>query len=549
MIQNLQKKHYLIIGAWFLINLLQAIFTGLHSDESYYWMFSQNLAWGYFDHPPMTALFIYGGYAFIPGELGVRLLLIMISTVSFALILNELKEQDDIFFVTLFMLSFPLIHTHIAGFMAIPDVPLLFFTLLFLLFYRKFLEKPSLQVSVALAVVAAAMIYSKYHAFLIIGFTVLSNLKLLRNKFFWLTAGIALLLLVPHVWWQTEHGFPTFKYHLIERAKPLRLKHITDYLLNQLLMAGPLTGVLVLWKLTKFKVRSKFERALIFNIIGFYSIFFILSFKNRIEAHWTAAIMPMLMLATYPLIKNDPLIKLWFKRLALPVIILMMLFRFYLAADFIPNVGHTKITFYNREASALEIKKMAEGKKVGFFNNYAAISNYIFYTGDSAVHLSTPLYRFCQYDLWNEEQYAHGDPVFAIQSKHMNPPNLTRLVTGQMRGHITIEAFQPLTGLEIYNEITQQSTGDYSFKIMLHNTTDRALFTEHVSFPVLAIMQNSTEVVVIPLHKTDEKTIEPGAQASLLFTVSSEKLNMNEPFIVYTRSKEDIRGELVVVKL
>jgi magnesium-transporting ATPase (P-type) len=109
--------------------------------------------------------------------------------------------------------------------------------------------------SVLLAVVIAAMIYSKYHAFLVIGFTVLSNLKLLRNKYFWLTVVVSVLLLIPHVWWQIENEFPTFKYHLVERAKPFRLKHITDNLLNQLVMAGPLTGVLVFWKLAKFKIK------------------------------------------------------------------------------------------------------------------------------------------------------------------------------------------------------------------------------------------------------------------------------------------------------
>ncbi len=548
MIRNLNKTHYYLIGGWFIINLLQAIFTGLHSDESYYWMYSQNPAWGYFDHPPMVAFFIHAGYFLLSGELGVRLLILLLSTATFTIILNELNEKKDFYFLSVFVLSFPLIHTHIAGFLAIPDIPLLFFTMLFLILYRKFLHKPGPALSALLSVVIAAMVYSKYHAFLIIGLTVLSNLKLLRNKFFWLTVGLALLLLIPHVWWQIENGFPTFKYHLVERAKPLRLKHVTDYLLNQLIMAGPITGILVLWKFSKFKIKNEFDRALVFNIIGFYVVFFILSFKNRIEAHWTAAIMPMLILTTYPLIKNDAQIKLWFKRLALPVIILMLLYRVYLAVDAIPNIGHTKITFYQREASALEIKKMAEGKKVGFFNNYAAISNYIFYTGDSAVHLSTPQYRFCQYDLWNEEHYAHGDSVFAIQSEHMNPPNLTLMATGQMRGFIIIEEFQPLTGLEIQYEVIQQSNSSYLFTVTLLNNTERKIFTNHVSKPVLAIMQNSQETVVIPLHQADKSVLQPKEKASLSFTSKPESVDLNEPFIIYTRSKENIRGELVVVE-
>jgi hypothetical protein len=547
---NLTRKHYYLIGAWFLINLLQAVFTGLHSDESYYWMYSENLDWGFFDHPPMAALFIHLGHLLLPGELGVRLFIILLSTATFALILNELNEKEDLFFQGVFVLSFPLIHTHVAGFLAIPDVPLLFFTLWFLILYRKFLNKPSWLLSVLMAFITAAMIYSKYHAFLVIGFTVLSNLKLLRNKYFWLTVVVSVLLLIPHVWWQIENEFPTFKYHLVERAKPFRLKHITDNLLNQLVMAGPLTGVLVFWKLFKFKIRNDFDRALIFNIVGFYLVLFLLSFKNRIEAHWAAAIMPMLILATFPLVKNDIKIKKWFIRLAVPVIVLLLLFRIYLALDMIPNVGYTKITFYNREAHALEIKELAQGKKVGFFDNYAAISNYIFYTGDSAVHLSTPTYRFNQYDLWNEEKYAEGEPVFAMQSKHLNPPNLQRMATGQEKGFVIIEKFQSLKGLEINVLNTSEKRDGFQFEVSLNNTNTHAIQIVHISNPVLAVMQNRDEIVSVSLSSSISKQkIEPGEEVTIHLSVPQEKINIKFPVTVYTRTKENIRGEITSLKL
>jgi len=547
---NLSKKHWILIGMWLLVNLLQAFFTGLNSDESYYWMYSQNLDWGYFDHPPMAALLIHAGHWLLPGEVGVRIILILVSTLTFALILNVLNEKDDLFFLGVFVLSFPLIHTHISGFLAIPDVPLLFFTLCFLILYRKFLEKPSFLIAVLLAVVSAAMVYSKYHAFLVIGLTILSNLKLLRNKYFWATVGLTIVLLLPHVFWQIENEFPTFKYHLVERAKPFRLKHVTDNLLNQLMMAGPLTGVLVFWKLSKFKIKNEFDRTLVFNIVGFYVLLFLLSFKNRIEAHWIAAIMPMLMLATFPLIKNDPKTKTWFKRLALPVIAGMFLFRLYLALDVIPNVGYTKITFYNREANALEIKELAQGKKVGFFDNYAAISNYIFYTGDSAVYLSTPNYRFSQYDLWNGEKYAIGVPVFAVQSKHLNPPNLQRMVTGEMKGFIVIEEFQSLKGLEIDVIRTEKNDGFYHFEIKLHNTNEQPVFTSHVSSPVLAIMQNREELSSVPLNTSSSKQkLEPGNSAAIRFAIPENKLDPKLPVTFYTRTKENIRGEITVLKL
>lgn len=547
--KNLQKQHYYILVAWFIINLLQSIFTGLHSDESYYWMYSENLAWGFFDHPPMAALLIHIGHLLLPGEIGVRLILILMSTATLAMIFNEIKETKDLFFVTIFVLSFPLVHTHIAGFLAIPDVPLLFFTMFFLILYRKFLNQPGFKFSVLLALVIAAMIYSKYHAFLIVGFTVLSNLKLLRNKFFWLTVFLTLVLLTPHIWWQVANEFPTFKYHLVERAKPFRLKYVFPNIMNQLLMAGPLTFFLIFWKFSKFKILDKFDRALVFNILGFYILFFLLSFKNRIEAHWAAAIIPMLMLATYPLIQQDAKIKCWFRRLAIPMIVLFFIYRIYLALDVIPNVGYTKITFYNREAHAMEIKKMAAGKKVGFFNNYAAISNYIFYTGDSAVHLSTPNYRYNQYDLWNEEKYGEGETLFAVQSKHLNPPHLQKMATGQMKGYIIIEKFQSLNGLEINVAAVNKSEKTIDFEIELTNTNTYPIFFKHISEPVLGVMQNQTEIAAIPLTRSSaNEKIEANQKAIITFKIPANELDSTVPATFYSRSKENIRGEMKVFK-
>ena len=47
------------LGVWWVCNLLQAGFSELANDEAYYHMFAENLAWGYFDHPPMTALLVW----------------------------------------------------------------------------------------------------------------------------------------------------------------------------------------------------------------------------------------------------------------------------------------------------------------------------------------------------------------------------------------------------------------------------------------------------------------------------------------------------------
>ena len=55
---KLPKLFLYILGSILVLNLLQAHFTELIFDEAYYWHYAQNMAWGYFDHPPMVALMI-----------------------------------------------------------------------------------------------------------------------------------------------------------------------------------------------------------------------------------------------------------------------------------------------------------------------------------------------------------------------------------------------------------------------------------------------------------------------------------------------------------
>lgn len=61
------------LGLWWCANLFEAGWTELANDEAYYHLFAERLAWGYFDHPPVTALLVWLGERLFGGELGVRL--------------------------------------------------------------------------------------------------------------------------------------------------------------------------------------------------------------------------------------------------------------------------------------------------------------------------------------------------------------------------------------------------------------------------------------------------------------------------------------------
>ena len=58
-----------LLAAILIINLLQGYFTELIFDEAYYWYYAQQMAWGYFDHPPMVAFIVKISSLFFNGEL------------------------------------------------------------------------------------------------------------------------------------------------------------------------------------------------------------------------------------------------------------------------------------------------------------------------------------------------------------------------------------------------------------------------------------------------------------------------------------------------
>ncbi len=406
--------------------------------------------------------------------------------------------------------------------------------------------------AIFLAFVAAAMVYSKYHAFVALGLVVLSNLKLLKNKYFWITVIFAVLLLTPHILWQIENNFPTFKYHLSDRTKPMRFWTVQNNITSQLLVAGPLTSLIVFFGLSKFRINGDpFKRAIIFSILGFYIFFFLMSFKNRIEAHYTTAITPLLIIATYPIISNNLVLKKWFTRLALPVVIILFIFRFYLAADFIPNYKQFKISFYNHKAATEQIKKMAAGKKVGSFNNFDFPGTYQFYTGDPAIHLASPVYRFCQYDLWNEEITAEGDSLFIIIPDRMDNTDLIRLKNGKMVKTIVIPEFQSLKSLDLNYSNVVIKNDSLNMQITLNNLSGHTIKFKHSSMPLIGFNQHKKdEISTTPLLQiTGKEKLEPMEKVTFKYSIPLNLVDTKQSVLIFTQTKERNRGKMVAINV
>ena len=416
-----KKIIWYFLLAWTALNILQAATLELHADEAYYWLYSRFLDWGYFDHPPMVALFIRFGDSIMHNELGLRILTIVASTASFYilwLILKSYGASAKLFAIVIACMFM----CHMYGFTTTPDAPLFFFATIFYYFYRKYLEKDSWALALILGLVIACLLYSKYHAVLLIGFTVISNLKLLKRGSFWLTVVTATVLFTPHIIWQPHHNWPSLNYHLSERSADRYHPEFTYlYPLGQLLMAGPLVGWYLFYRGFSAKITDAFTRCLMVNSIGTPIFFLISSFRGEVQPQWTYIAFAPLILLILISFAQKPNVPKWFYTLAYLNIAVLVIIRLVLVAG-IP-IGRLKSQFGFKEWAHV-VKQKAGDHYVVFDEGFQNPSKYDYYNNTTkGFAYDSKYYRSTQFDIWPiEDSIQHKRVYFLITYKY---PGLT----------------------------------------------------------------------------------------------------------------------------
>ncbi len=420
-------KYFLLI--WAIVNFLQSYFTELHPDEAYYWIYSKFLDWGYFDHPPMVALFIRAGDALFHNELSLRLLTVFSSTFSFWILWKILqKYQVEAKWFVLIVSSISIFH--IFGFTTTPDAPLFFFGTLFYYFYQQYLEKDTPATAVLLSLSLAGALYSKYHAVLLVVFTLIANPKLLSRKSFWMIAALTLMLFLPHVFWQINHDFPSIKYHLKEReADHYQFQFTYSFIIGQIFMAGPLVGWFWFYRISKFRTTDVFTRTLLFNFVGTIVFFLLNTLKVAVQPHWTLiGFLPMVMLVLIS-VSHQPKPK-WLQPILFLNLFLLMLMRFGLMIKnpVSMKIGVLKSYFGNPEWTN-SIRQKAGNAYVVFPDQFQNPSWYSYYTNSlKGFAYDSRFYRRTQFDIWPIEDslqqkriyYVTDAPIKVIPSDELN---------------------------------------------------------------------------------------------------------------------------------
>ena len=452
------------IFIWFVINLLQGIFSEIQEDEAYYALYGEHLAWGYFDHPPMVGLMTYLSSLFLSGSLGVRFFTIIASCLTLLIMwkvanldcfvprndakrrsetkVSEPIEQPCMSFraktcarengiyawcpiaksvLLFFILTCSIVMFNIYGFVTTPDASLILFSALFLLVYQRYLMENTWPRALLMGLLMACMIYSKYHAFLLLGLIVFSNLKLLKDGKFWVACLLALALLTPHILWQVNNDFPSFRYHLSGRSEPFRWSYFLEYLPNQLLIFNPFTFGAVVYVLIKDRncVRIPpaplkrgtptrvFERGLKFIFIGFFFFFWLMAFRGHVEPHWTiVCVVPVVVLVYRKALIDDKLRK-YSKFVILPSLLLVLAFRILLLTPLADHFG-----YHGKEPYYRAIEQIAGNRPVLFRGSFQQPALYHYFTDKESSTLQSYYDRMTQYDLWQFDKDWIGKPVF-----------------------------------------------------------------------------------------------------------------------------------------
>ena len=494
------------IFIWFVLNLLQGIFTEIQEDEAYYALYGEHLAWGYFDHPPMVGLMTFLSSIFFSGSLGVRFFTIIASCLSLWVIWkiatynspidsshptylsrNDMGETDSKLSTLnsklFFIIAFSIVMFNIYGFVATPDASLILFSALFLLVYQRYLMENTWPRALLMGLLMACMIYSKYHAFLFLGLIVLSNIKLLKDGKFWVACLLTLALLTPHILWQVNNDFPSFKYHLTQRSEPFRWSYFLEYLPNQLLIFNPFTFGAVVYVLIKHRGNKAFERGLRFILIGFFFFFWLMAFRGHVEPHWTiVCVIPMVVLI-YRKALIDGKLRKYIKFVILPSLLLVLVFRILLLTSFADRFGyHGKEKFYKA------IEQVAGDCPVVFRGSFQQPALYHYFTGKESSTLQCYYDRKTQYDLWQFDKDWIGKQVFVCSPHRLSTIHQINGVDclGFMAEHFQ-SANRLVTTLQITNRTTAETPvfhhGDtIQVDFSIHNPYSQAIDFHHPEF-------------------------------------------------------------------
>lgn len=455
------------MAVWWIANLIVSGCSELANDEAYYHIFAQNLAWGYFDHPPVTALLVWLGEHIFSGELGVRFFFTILQPIYlyiFWLIIRPAKSatteqptrQDGELYA---MITASMLILQLYGLIAVPDGPLMFFTSLFLLTFKHFTESRRwawLTMGLTLGLLAL----SKYHGALVLIFALLANVGwFIRNPRkigeLALSGVVALAIITPHLMWQSDHDWVSFAYHLSDRNKAFELGNVIEYIVNILVVFSPFFVPLWVQAMRKVEATTPITRTLKFYPAAFFIFFGISVFRGYVQPQWTivAAYGLVWLLWSYTRLHTRTrryVMKVGYATLALLLIVRVVL---------ICNPIGLRAEVFENKSSYSEMAEAANGRPLIVNTRYTTGAKYDFYTGGEVYCQSSINHRTSEWEfLNNDDNFINREVIIEVDPANYTEQELServksiKLSNGRTFSYVEEPKFQPVRKVRIEAE-------------------------------------------------------------------------------------------------
>ena len=297
------KFSFTLVAFALLIKFFAVLSTNfdLFGDEAQYWIWSENLDFGYYSKPPLLA-WVIGSFSFLFGSAFVTLKIIPIGTyvlITFVIYLISQELYNNKKLALLSGATFYLLPAvSLSSFLISTDVILILFWSLSLLFLIKIRKNPKIINFFLLGIFLGLSFLAKYAAiYFLLSLVVLIFLdekikKIFFKKFlhFVFFLGTSLVVLFPNIVWNIKNNWVTLS-HTSDNASlnkiNINLFQGGEFILSQGIMIGPLLFIFFLISLNKIK--SNFETKFLLSFsLPILLIVFGESVLVRANANWAA---------------------------------------------------------------------------------------------------------------------------------------------------------------------------------------------------------------------------------------------------------------------
>ena len=302
------------LAALTVLRLAVAAATPLSPDETYYWVFSRALAAGYYDHPPMVALWVSAGW-YVAGDtaLGVRLLApfsAALGTILLARVGTDFSGNRRVGLWAALLLNATL-GFGLGAVSMTPDTPLLLFWILSLAALGRLLVTGNGAWFLAVGIAVGLAMVSKFSAlFLALGIAPwllwVPSLRIwLRTVWPWLGGALALAILAPVLAWNAGHDWAGLQRQG-GRVAGFKPENAPGYLLEllggQIGLLTPIIFLLACAGLATVTRAAWRDRAPVPSLLALLCLPALLlfvqhTFTDRVQGNWPAILYPAALLA------------------------------------------------------------------------------------------------------------------------------------------------------------------------------------------------------------------------------------------------------------